>query len=80
MAPLSFKGASYSGVFTLMPLLAGEGRRHHGDILRRAARLVEDGKLRPFLNERKFTLRSAFDAYRAIAERQSPGKIAIDVG
>src|SRR5262249_55597675 len=26
LAPLSFKGATYSGVFTLLPLLTGEGR------------------------------------------------------
>ena len=36
LAPLSFRGATYSGVFTLLPLLTGEGRLHHGDILREA--------------------------------------------
>src|SRR5262249_34946299 len=30
LAPLSFRAASYSGVFTLLPLLTGEGRAHHG--------------------------------------------------
>ena len=49
LAPLSFKGASYSGVFTLMPLLSGEGRRHHGEILTEVARLAEAGKLTPNL-------------------------------
>src|SRR6185436_3116993 len=38
LAPLSFKAASYSGVFTLLPLLTGEGREHHGDIMREATR------------------------------------------
>lgn len=33
LAPLSFKAASYSGVFTLLPLLTGEGRAHHGEIM-----------------------------------------------
>ncbi len=46
LAPLSFRGASYSGVFTLMPLLTGKGRERHGQILREAAKLVEAGKLR----------------------------------
>ena len=32
LAPLSFRAASYSGVFTLLPMLTGEGRAHHGDI------------------------------------------------
>jgi len=41
LAPLSFKAASYSGVFTLLPLLTGEGRSHHGEILREVGKLVE---------------------------------------
>ena len=36
LAPLSFRGGTYSGVFTLLPLLSGEGRAHHGEILREA--------------------------------------------
>lgn len=64
----------------MLPLLTGQGRRHHGDILRRTTRLVEEGELRTSLSERQFTLRTAFDAYRAIAERQSRGKVAIDIG
>jgi NADPH:quinone reductase-like Zn-dependent oxidoreductase len=27
LAPLSFRGATYSGIFTLLPRLTGEGRR-----------------------------------------------------
>ena len=49
LAPLSFRGASYSGVFTLLPLLTGEGRAHHGRILAEAAALVHAGKLKPLL-------------------------------
>src|SRR6202008_4833147 len=45
LAPLSFLGATYSGVFTLLPMLTGEGRPHHGEILREATKLVEDGNL-----------------------------------
>src|SRR6202012_1707190 len=39
LAPLSFKAASYSGVFTLLPLLSGEGRERHGQILDEAAEM-----------------------------------------
>jgi NADPH2:quinone reductase len=55
LAPLSFKSATYSGVFTLTPLLTGEGREHHGAILREAARLAQAQKLRPLLDSRAFT-------------------------
>ena len=44
LAPLSFRGATYSGVFTLLPLLTGEGREHHGEILREVAALVDAGR------------------------------------
>src|SRR5262249_44350036 len=53
LAPLSFRAATYSGVFTLLPLLTGEGRPHHGEILREAARLVESGKMSPRLDPRR---------------------------
>lgn len=45
LAPLSFRSATYSGVFTLYPLLSGQGRAHQGEILAQAARLIEAGKL-----------------------------------
>ena len=47
LAPLSFRAATYSGVFTLLPLLSGEGRAHHGEIMAEATRLIEAGKLVP---------------------------------
>jgi NADPH:quinone reductase-like Zn-dependent oxidoreductase len=80
LAPLSFRAATYSGVFTLLPLLTGEGRAHHGDILREAARLVEAGKLRPRLDPRRFGLTNVADAHAAIEDRSARGKIVIDVG
>lgn len=79
LAPLSFKGATYSGVFTLMPLLTGEGRRHHGDILAKAAKLVEAGKLKPHLDPRHFALDTAADAHDAIMDRSAKGKLVVSV-
>src|ERR1700761_1111870 len=67
LAPLSFRGATYSGVFTLMPLLTGYGRSHHGEILSEIADLVDDGKLTPMLNERRFTGADLADAYAMVA-------------
>src|ERR1700730_11060155 len=51
LAPLSFRGATYSGVFTLLPLLTGVGRSNHGHILHRAAELVEQHQLKALLAE-----------------------------
>ena len=80
LAPLSFRAASYSGVFTLLPMLTGEGRAHHGEIMREATRLVEAGKLVPRVDPRHFSLSAVDDAYRAIETSDAAGKIVIDIG
>ena len=79
LAPLSFRAASYSGVFTLLPMLTGEGRAHHGDILREATRLIEAGKLIPRLDPRHFTLSTVGEAYRALESNDAAGKLVIDI-
>ena len=79
LAPLSFRAGTYSGVFTLLPLLTGEGRSHHGDILREVAKLVEAGALQVRLDPRHFTLESVADAHNAIKDRSSRGKLIVDV-
>jgi NADPH2:quinone reductase len=78
LAPLSFRGATYSGVFTLFPLISGEGRAHHGKILARAAALAETGKLRPILNERRFSVEDIAAAH-ALVEAGSLGKVVVEI-
>jgi NADPH2:quinone reductase len=80
LAPLSFKGGTYSGVFTLLPLLTGEGRARHGAILAEAARLVEAGKLAPRLDPRVFNMSSAGEAHAAIEDRNADGKVVVSIG
>lgn len=79
LAPLSFRAASYSGVFTLLPLLTGEGREHHGEIMAEAAKLLEAGKLRPKLDPRTFDLASAADAHALVGSQSAKGKVVVDV-
>jgi NADPH2:quinone reductase len=79
LAPLSFKAASYSGVFALLPLLSGEGRAHHGEILREATRLVEAGAVIPSVDPQHFDLSTIDAAYAAIASRSATGKIVVEV-
>jgi NADPH2:quinone reductase len=79
LAPLSFRAATYSGVFTLLPMLSGEGRQHHGDILRETAKLVDADRMKPTLDPHRYNLDSVMDAYRAIEQRQTIGKVVIDI-
>ena len=79
LAPLSFREATYSGVFTLHPLLSGKHRAHHGEMMREATRLAEAGKLVPHLDPRRFDLGSAELAYDAITNATARGKIVVEI-
>jgi NADPH:quinone reductase len=80
LAPLSFRGATYSGVFTLLPLLTGQGREHHGEILAEVAGLVESGALRSLLHPGAFGLAEVADAHDALASRTARGKVVVTIG
>jgi NADPH2:quinone reductase len=79
LGPLSFRGATYSGVFTLYPLISGKARAHHGEILREAGKLAEAGLLLPLLHNRRFTLDTIADAYDAMGSHGVAGKLVVDV-
>jgi NADPH:quinone reductase len=77
LAPLSFRGATYSGVFTLLPLITGENRAHDGRILAHAAALAEAGKLRPLLSEPRFSA-AEIGAAHARVESGGLGKVVVE--
>jgi NADPH2:quinone reductase len=78
LAPLSFRAATYSGVFTLMPMITGRHRAHHGAILREAAMLVEAGALVPMVDARRFTLDNALDAHALVESGGATGKVVVE--
>lgn len=79
LAPLSFRAATYSGVFTLMPLLTGKGREHHGEIMAEASMLVDAGKLRPVLSEQRFVLADGNAALDLVESGRAGGKVLVVV-
>jgi NADPH:quinone reductase-like Zn-dependent oxidoreductase len=79
LAPLSFRAATYSGVFTLIPLVSGKGREHHGEILREATRMVESGQLRVLIDPHRFTLTDALAAHHLVESGHAKGKVVVDV-
>jgi NADPH:quinone reductase-like Zn-dependent oxidoreductase len=79
LAPLSFRAATYSGVFTLLPMLTGKRRAHHGEILRRATEMIEAGKIVPRLDPRHFTLDTVLDAYASLRNRTAAGRLVVDL-
>jgi NADPH:quinone reductase-like Zn-dependent oxidoreductase len=77
LAPLSFRGATYSGVFSLLPLLTGLDQSHHGHILRNAAALVDAGTLKPLVNDRRFPA-AEIAAAHALVESGTIGKVVVE--
>jgi NADPH:quinone reductase len=78
LAPLSFRNATYSGVFTLNPLLTGVGQSRLGQILTEGAKLVDDGKLKPMLSERMFSPAELEDAF-SFVKSGSIGKVVVEI-
>lgn len=78
LAPLSFRSASYSGVFTLWPLLSGKDRAHQGEILRHASRLIGEGKIRVELDPRRFQPEQIDAAYDLIEAGTTRGKVVVE--
>lgn len=72
------RSATLSGVFVLHPMLSGESRKHHGEILSQITLLAEAGKIKPILDPLRFTLDNAMAAHDAV-ELGAFGKIVIDV-
>ncbi|RYJ44233.1 zinc-dependent alcohol dehydrogenase family protein [Flavobacterium beibuense] len=79
LAPLSFRGATYSGVFTLLPLITGKGRKHHGEILTRAAALIESGQLRGTTHPGSFSLKDVEQTWKEMSNGNIKGKVVIEI-
>lgn len=79
LAPLSFHGATYSGVFTLYPLITGKNRKEHGQILKEATKLIEAGKIKPIVDPQNYTLETIEEAYASILNGTAKGKVVIAI-
>lgn len=73
LAPLSFKAATYSSLFTLLPILSGKGRQHQGEILREATKLVEAGKILPNVDPIRFNVKNGRGRPCAVERRSATG-------
>jgi NADPH2:quinone reductase len=77
MTSLFVKGVSIHFVFMIIPMLSGQGREHHGEIMRAVARLAEEGKLKPHLDVERFTFAQVGDAHRRLESGKAIGKVVI---
>ena len=73
-----FKGLSLHVVFMLIPMIYNHERETHGQILKDIAKIVEDGGLRPVLDETQFSLSDVAQAHTRLASGKVTGKVVIE--
>ncbi len=73
------KGATVHTQNMSIPLITGEGRAHHGKILREATKLVDAGKLKPLIDPHRFTFAQINDAHALFESKTHVGKIVLTI-
>lgn len=71
------KGLSLHVVYMLLPLLYGNGRERHGEILAEAAQLVDEGKLRPLVDPKRFHFADVGQAHDYLEQGKAVGKVVL---
>lgn len=77
LTPLHTRGGTLSVTFMLLPLITGEGREQHGEILKEMTTLVELGKLRPLLDESSFSMEEVGGAHTRLESGGAIGKVSL---
>lgn len=74
---LHAKGLTLHLVFMLIPMLFGVGRAHHGEILSKLAQIVDEGKIRPLLDSKTFSMADIASAHQYAESGQAIGKVVL---
>lgn len=80
LSKMYVKGISLLSVLMLIPLMTGEGRAHYGQILFEVKKLVEAGKVRPYLHAEVFDWKDISKGHALLESGKYQGKIVVRVG
>lgn len=72
------KGLSLHVVFMLIPLLFNIGRKGHGEILSKTAKLIDEGKLKALIDPNTFTFDEVAKAHELVESGKSFGKVVLE--
>ncbi|OIQ27579.1 MAG: quinone oxidoreductase [Bacteroidetes bacterium MedPE-SWsnd-G2] len=78
LTPAHFKGLSLHVVFMLIPMLYNSKRETHGKILSDITKIIEEGALKPILDDQQFSLQDAGKAHARLESGQTMGKVVIE--
>jgi NADPH2:quinone reductase len=77
LSPVHLKALSLHVIFMLIPLIHNVGRSAYGEILREAAALVDEGKLRPVIDPHPFPMAKIADAHALLESGEALGKVVL---
>jgi NADPH2:quinone reductase len=72
------KGISIHAVFMLLPLLTGDGRERYSEILKELAELVDDGQLKPLIDDNSYQFDQISEAHKYMESGQVIGKLLLN--
>jgi NADPH2:quinone reductase len=74
---LHMRAVSLHLVFMLIPILHDLERERHGVIMQQAAALVDEGKLKPLIDDKRFTFEKIGDAHAYAESGKQIGKVLV---
>ncbi len=77
LTPFHQKALSMHVTFMLLPMLTGNGRARHGEILRELAELVDAGKVKPLVHAERFSFAEVGKAHALLQAGGALGKIVL---
>jgi NADPH2:quinone reductase len=81
ISPIHEKALEFHTVYMIIPILYNDeaGKQEHGQILRYITELVEQGRVKPLIDERKFTFEQIAEAHEYAETGRNTGKIIVTV-
>lgn len=77
LTPLHSKGLSLHVTFMLLKMLNEDSRIEHGNILRNITKIVEENKLKPFLDKKIFSFEEISKAHEYLESGNAVGKVVL---
>lgn len=78
LSPVHFKGLSLHVVFMLIPMIHNYKREEHGKILSHLTQIIESNKLKPVLDEQRFSLEEVGKAHARLESGKAMGKVVVE--
>ena len=78
LSPFLLKSLNFHVVFIELPILHEEFRHINGEILKKVTPIIEEGKLQPLIDQRRFTFDEISEAHEYYEAKQAVGKIVLE--